>query len=782
MYKHLISLLFAVMGYCGYSQFTLSGTIVDAEQKPVSEAIVQLGQHQTSSSSEGFFTISGLSKGNFTLSVTHINYQEYLRIIELKSNLHIKIQLLPKLNLLEEVAVNSTSQTIENTEKISNASITTNFSGSLASSLENTAGVNAFRIGSGAAKPIIRGLGHNRVAVAVNGIKHQGQPWGSDHGLEIDAFSTEEVEVIKGASSIRYGSNAIGGALVIKNHSVPQKDSIQGNITLLGRSVNQTIGAAFDLKERKNKLFYKLSASYLDYGDLKTTTDTIVYLTRNIPIHNRKLKNTAGMEWNAMGQIGYMGENYQSTFLLSNNRTKAGFFPGAHGVPELNRLQDDKNSRNINYPYQQVNHLTVQNSHQWNFSENKVSIALGYQNNRRQEMSEFHTHYANQNTPESLSDVELDFNLTTWSADATLLLHHSSFSQTELGLQSHYQQNTIKGYSFLLPEYKQFAIGMFALHHYKLSNQIKFNLGVRYDYASISLSGFYDTILYDYLTSQNYSQEIANQYALRSPELSKNFSNLNGKMGLLYTPDEKWSVALNLGSSFRTPTAIELGANGIHHGSFRHEKGDSSLNSEKGYTADLQIGFSSDKFRIGVNPYLYYFSNFIYLKPSGAFSILPHAGQIYQYTQTRALLSGGEVESEITWNRFQTTIIAEYIYNIQLKDNYPLLFTPPFNLYTKVNYTLIRDSKHLKNTEIYFSGKYFATQNRIAQNEEITPESFVMDLGFSTTLKFGKTTPKLVLSVQNLWDTRYYSHTSFYRALEIPEQGRNVQVMLQIPF
>lgn len=770
------------MGYCGYSQFTLFGSVVDSEQKPVSGAVVQLGQHQTISDSEGLFTFSGLPKGNFTLSVTHINYQEYLKRIELNHEVYMEIQLLPKLNLLDEISVYSSSQPIENTEKITNTSITSNFSGSLGASLENIAGVNAFRIGSGAAKPIIRGLGHNRIAVAVNGIKHQGQPWGSDHGLEIDAFSTEEVEIIKGTSSIRYGSDAIGGALVIKNNSAAQTDTLQGSITLLGRSVNQTIGAAFDLKERKDKLYYRISASYLDYGDLKTTTDTIVYLTRNIPIHNRKLKNTAGMEWNALGQIGYMGQNYQSTFLISNNRTKAGFFPGAHGVPDLNRLQDDKNSRNIEYPYQQVNHLTVQNSHQWNFSENKLNIALGYQNNRRQEMSEFHTHYSNQNTPESHSDVELDFNLTTWSADTTLRLHHSSFSQTELGLQSHYQQNTIKGYSFLLPEYEQFSTGVFALHHYKLSNQIKFNLGVRYDFASTSLSGFYDTFLYDYLTSQNYPQEIATQYALRNPELSKTFSNLNGKMGVLYTPDEKWSVALNLGSSFRTPTAIELGANGVHHGSFRHEKGDSSLDSEKGYTADLQIGFSSDKFRIGVNPYLYYFSNFIYLKPSGAFSILPHAGQIYQYAQTRALLTGGEFESEITWNRFQTTIIAEYIYNKQLKDNYPLPFTPPINLYTKVNYTLIRDSKHLKNTEIYFSGKYFASQNRIAQNEELTPASFVMDLGFSTSLKFGKTTPKLVLSVQNLWDTHYYSHTSFYRALEIPEQGRNVQVMLQIPF
>src|SRR5690606_29489968 len=149
----------------------------------------------------------------------------------------------------------------------------------------------------------------------------------------------------------------------------------------------------------------------------------------------------------------------------------------------------------------------------------------------------------------------------------------STFIQTEVGLQSQYQQNTIKGYSFLLPEYKQFAIGGFAIYNQKLSNQFKFNIGMRYDYTSISISKFYDTILYEYLTNQNYSQETASQYALRSPAISENFLNFNGKIGFLYTPDATWSMALNIGSSFRTPTAIELGANGIHHGSFRHEKG-----------------------------------------------------------------------------------------------------------------------------------------------------------------------------------------------------------------
>ena len=100
---------------------------------------------------------------------------------------------------------------------------------------------------------------------------------------------------------------------------------------------------------------------------------------------------------------------------------------------------------------------------------------------------------------------------------------------------------------------------------------------------------------------------------------------------------------LNTGRAFRTPTAIELASNGIHHGSFRHELGDNNLDSEKGYYLDGNFEWNSSQFNLSLSPYLYYFSNYIYLSPSGEWSSLPHAGQIYKYQQSKALLSGVEL-------------------------------------------------------------------------------------------------------------------------------------------
>ena len=68
---------------------------------------------------------------------------------------------------------------------------------------------------------MIRGLGFDRIAVAQNGIKQQGQQWGADHGLEISEWNVDQIEIIKGAGALQYGSDAIGGVISINNKVKP---------------------------------------------------------------------------------------------------------------------------------------------------------------------------------------------------------------------------------------------------------------------------------------------------------------------------------------------------------------------------------------------------------------------------------------------------------------------------------------------------------------------------------------------------------------------------------
>lgn len=144
--------------------------------------------------------------------------------------------------------------------------IETNFSGSLMQSLEKIPGVKAMSVGSNESKPTIRGLGFNRVVVAENGIKHEGQQWGDDHGLEIDQYDIDHAEVIKGPASLSYGSDAIGGVINLTSTAVPQ-DRFKWSANLFARSVNDAIGTSVRLTGRKNNFWYKANATFIDYAD-----------------------------------------------------------------------------------------------------------------------------------------------------------------------------------------------------------------------------------------------------------------------------------------------------------------------------------------------------------------------------------------------------------------------------------------------------------------------------------------------------------------------------------
>ena len=98
----------------------------------------------------------------------------------------------------------------QNIVSLDKAYIQSKFSGSLMQSLSGIPGVRAMSIGSGESKPSIRGLGFNRMVVTENGIKHEGQQWGEDHGLEIDQFDLDKIDIVKGPSALLYGSDAIG--------------------------------------------------------------------------------------------------------------------------------------------------------------------------------------------------------------------------------------------------------------------------------------------------------------------------------------------------------------------------------------------------------------------------------------------------------------------------------------------------------------------------------------------------------------------------------------------
>ncbi len=779
---------FLMTAYIGQAQYIVSGRVMNDQGQVLSGSTISIDQKYYSTDLQGKFKTTPLSAGAYPLQIIYMGYQTLDTVIQVKGNLDLHLHLKPESIFLEQLIVTAAQKkTIYNTEKVTQSDLTKNFSGSFAKTLERLPGVNAMEIGSGASKPIIRGLGFNRVAVAENGAKQEGQQWGADHGLEIDALNTEEVEVIKGVGTLEYGSDAMGGVIQINNEKIPQLHSFSGQATLLGKSVNETLGTSIHIQSRGDRFFYKLKATAQEYGDYRVPTDQIIYLNTEIPIYNRRMKNTAGRELDLYGQIGYVGASFQNILSFSNVYNKSGFFPGSHGLPSITAVQDDGDSRNIDYPRQNVNHFKVTNASIWTLdNDDKLKVVLAFQNNKRQEWSAFHTHYNDQKPPDTNPDLELEFNLNTFDINAKYEHISVNNHKTTFGFQQNYQNNTIAGYGFLLPKFNRSTIAAYAIHEHQLSDDISLQAGARFDYAKMQIRPYYDSLLYDFLIQNQETEQTALSYAQRSNQLDKNFSSFNAMVGGKWQMDEHWNLAATVGTIFRFPTAIELSANGVHHGAFRHELGNPDLNPERGFAADLRVNFEIAGFKSELSPYVYYFNNYIFLKPSGVFSILPDGGQVYQYTQSKALLTGIEWKVEKTlWEQLHAEVVLEYLYNRQITDqsstNYPLPFSPPMNLFGQLEYRF-KAWKHFKNATVSANIKWNSEQSRIAQNEDITPGYQLFGAAAATDVEWGKFKMKLQLSATNLADAKVLNHTSFYRPLEVPELGRSIQLMIQIPF
>lgn len=207
--------------------------------------------------------------------------------------------------------------------------------------------------------------------------------------------------------------------------------------------------------------------------------------------------------------------------------------------------------------------------------------------------------------------------MNTLSASVKVRFIGSSSWEHALGWDGQHQRNDISGYSFLLPEYYRSTTGLLWLTTYKPNNVISVSGGMRYDYGYIHISSHEDAYLADYLRKQGYDEEQVEHYKWNSHAVKKKFGDYSFSLGLVWTPSERHMVKANVGRSFRLPGANELAANGVHHGTFRHEQGDTNLKSEQGWQMDASYNLRYNGFSISVSPFVSWFSNYIFLRPTG---------------------------------------------------------------------------------------------------------------------------------------------------------------------
>ncbi|BDD12624.1 TonB-dependent receptor (plasmid) [Fulvitalea axinellae] len=631
---------------------------------------------------------------------------------------------------------------------------------------EKVAGVGTMNVGVGISKPVIRGMSGDRIVLNTDGVKREDHQWGNDHGVQIDPNAVGEVEIVKGPVAFRYGSDGIGGVVNIKAKEPPPAGKTTAGVSTVYRSNNRSLGMSANVATHQADFYTDINVSYHSFGNYRVPADEYHYLGYVYKLEDGVLANTSGEEKSFSSTFGKHFDKGEIELKISDYQQTMGLFPGAVGTPS-GRMLDGyaKESRYPDVPRQRNRHTQVSVNGEYNLPGLEITGTVAYQRNRRREESKPMSH----GRPVTLTDpLANGLILQTYSGELTAKTTGEGLRHT-VGVDLSAQHNERDGFEFLIPEYRKYEAGAYWLMEKDLAESWTLSGGVRTDFASIEAYEYTDTLYYDPVQPD--------QYWKRAKDTENTYFGVAASIGARYTEGD-WDLALNVGRSYRFPNPAELFANGVHHGTFRYIQGDATLDPETGYQSDLSVGFQKGILSVHTDLFLNYFDNFNYLSPTGEFSDISGAGQIYRYKSNKALHTGFEVQADIEWSeRFNTTVSADYVYAQNLDDNRPLPFTPPLSGMLGVEYRHPVSSKIKPYVGLNYT---LATdQDRVDRNEPATEGFTLLDAYMGTTLKLRHHDVRLSFNANNLLDTNYMKHLSRYRILELPEQGRNFQIKLE---
>jgi len=769
------------------AQAAFTGKITDAKTgEPLDGASIlfpdlKLGTHADNS---GKFQFAQLPPGHYLIEVSHIGYTSIIEHVDINDNTEKNFALQP--SVLENQTVIVTG--VSNATNIKKAPIPVtalrrtellqSSSTNIIDVLAKKPGISQLSTGPGISKPVIRGLGYNRVLVINEGVRQEGQQWGDEHGIEIDELSINRAEILKGPASLMYGSDALAGVINLITNVPVSEGTIKGNILTNIQSNSNLRALNANIAGNKNGFNWNM------YGTLKSAGN----------YQNKYDGKISGSSFNEKNSGGYVGINKKwgyshlifSTFnqnvgLIEGDRDDAtGRFILFAGTPvERIATSEDLDERKPFIPRQNIRHNKIINDNNLTIGKSRLKLNVGYQNNQRKE-------FAN---PEDESEAELFFDMNTITYNAQLVLPEVKEWHITIGANGMYQMSKNKAEEVLIPEYNLFDIGGF-VYVQRYFKQLTLSGGARFDNRSVDSKEFFEGT------------------DMKFAAFNRSFSNFSGSVGLSYEPADFLTLKVNIARGFRAPNMAELGANGVHEGTFRYEYGDKNLKSETSLQLDGGIEVNYEHFNLGIAGFYNGINDFIFYRKLesvfGGDSIINVAGEYitaFQFNQNDAKLSGLEVSLDIhphplDWLHFENAVSfvrGRFDEKIGGTDNLPLI--PATKLSSELEANFKKGGKALRNFYLKVEMEQFFKQDKpffAYDTETSTPGYTLLNAGIGTDIlnKKEKTIFNIHFAAINLTDAPYQNHLSRLKyagenmvtgRMGVFNPGRNFSLKINIP-
>lgn len=774
-----------LMGLSGsVAQQILQGKISDkVDNQPIAGATVYIPDLKKGAVSDlqGFYQIEHLPRGKFLVQFKFVGYSPEVRSISFDGVTNYDIQLSTTATELNEIVVTGISQSSEMKSNpvpvvaIDAQSLLENSSSNIIDNISKQAGVSQITTGTAISKPVIRGLSFNRIVTLYDGVRQEGQQWGDEHGIEIDEFSVERVEIIKGAGSLMYGSDALGGVVNFLAPDPVERGVVKGKWISNYQTNNGLFANSIYNSGNVNGVYWHARLSNKFARPYSNSFDGKVF---NSGFKEYDFNGFVGVNraW-GYSQVSFSSFN-QSVGLVEGERNANGEFEyitNSNGVEEVvTATPSDLKSYKLFIPNQSIGHTRVSTQNSVYLESSRIQFNVAYQNNKRKE-------YGNAMDE---NEKSLFFDLTTINYNIGLFFSEKKGRQISLGTAGMFQQNNNKGREYLIPEYNLMDWGLFGFVRQSFDNNLSISGGLRYDLRAISI----DALYLDDSGNPTNVDEGTEKFQASSPS----FSNVTASVGLSKQVKETVTLKANVSRGFRAPNLSELASNGRHEGSFRYEIGNSGLKAEHSLQIDAGILLNGDHVTAEVSLFNNNIDNYIYLEKlvaiDGSDSIPDpeDPAPAYQYVQGNAVLNGGEFLVDLhphpfDWLHFENSFSFVNAIN-KSRDNtdsakyLPFIPSPRFQSELRANLKKIGTS--FSNAFVKIEYNYFWKQDRVLlENSTETPTASysLWNAGIGTDIvnKRNRVLFSIYAAVNNLFDASYQNHLSRLKyAPENPATGR----------
>lgn len=692
----------------------------------------------------------------------------------------------PNKEALEEIVVSSPfkerklSETILGTRILNKKELAQQINGTIGETLSRQAGISSSFFGPGASRPIIRGLGGDRIRVLDMGIGSiDASSTSPDHAVSIEPALAERIEILRGSAMLQYGSSAAGGVVNIIDGRIPTdlpENGIEGAARYGYSTVDNghEVAGGIDLRltERGDTgAVLHLDGAWRDSEDYDIPGFAESFILREMEEHEAeeageeldhehdeegeafgKVENSAVESYS--GSVG-LGWIFEDGFLGANLKyfdSKYGV-PGGHGHGEEEEEHHDEDEDEIGDFHDEEEEENVRiDLEQWRFDvAGEMGVELG-----PIERIKLRFGYADYEHLELEGDeVGTLFSNEGWEGRLEFAENWGNNWQGATGIQYRDREFSAVGEEAFVPPSDMMQLGIFSFKEYK-EGQFHVDLGARYEYTD------YDT-----------ANDIPN----------KDFNSFSFSAGAGYQVNDEFSVGVNVSRTERAPSAEELFSNGPHLATNAFELGDTDLDKETAYGGEISLLYSSDPVVFRVNAYWTHYRNFIYETPTGD---IEDGLDVFAFQADNANFKGFEAEFNSHVMTFDTGVfgsvdmhfdaqadyvIAELTDSVEGDRDLPRI--PPFR--ALVGTELTNESWEVR-TEL----QYVDSQDRISAFE-LPTDDYLMWNAYLTVRPFESKNIALDIRAMNLGDVDARTHASFLKDVA-PLPGRNFRFAVRFDF